>query len=80
MQHRRQRTSRTCRVSPRCSIATRARPHTASADTRHSFAQRHADAGIPVDVLAELMDHESFETTRTYYASRKYGCGKRWSA
>ena len=24
---------------------------------RHSYAQRHADAGVPVDVLKELMDH-----------------------
>ncbi|MEV8529879.1 site-specific integrase [Streptomyces sp. NPDC052000] len=34
---------------------------------RHSFAQRHADSGVPIDVLAELMDHDSFETTRGYY-------------
>ncbi|MFG2886666.1 tyrosine-type recombinase/integrase [Streptomyces sp. NPDC048297] len=34
---------------------------------RHSFAQRHADAGVPVDVLAELMEHENYQTTRTYY-------------
>ncbi|MGW4784975.1 tyrosine-type recombinase/integrase [Streptomyces sp. NPDC004230] len=34
---------------------------------RHSYAQRHADAGVPIDALAELMDHESLETTRTYY-------------
>ncbi|MGA4844728.1 tyrosine-type recombinase/integrase [Streptomyces sp. G45] len=34
---------------------------------RHSFAQRHADAGVPIDVLAELMDHDSYETTRSYY-------------
>ena len=24
---------------------------------RHSYAQRHADAGVPIDVLAELLDH-----------------------
>ncbi len=24
---------------------------------RHSYAQRHADAGVPVDVLKELLDH-----------------------
>ncbi|MFI6808957.1 hypothetical protein ACIBO6_28780 [Streptomyces luteogriseus] len=24
---------------------------------RHCYAQRHADAGVPVDVLQELMDH-----------------------
>ncbi|MFE2868811.1 tyrosine-type recombinase/integrase [Embleya sp. NPDC059259] len=34
---------------------------------RHSFAQRHADAGVAVDVLAELMDHDSLESTRVYY-------------
>ncbi|WP_345360582.1 tyrosine-type recombinase/integrase [Actinoallomurus liliacearum] len=34
---------------------------------RHSYAQRNADAGVPIDVLRELMDHESFETTRWYY-------------
>ncbi|MEJ8652672.1 tyrosine-type recombinase/integrase [Streptomyces sp. MS1.AVA.3] len=34
---------------------------------RHSFAKRHADAGVPIDVLAELMDHDSFQTTRIYY-------------
>ena len=30
---------------------------------RHSYAQRHADAGVPVDVLKELMDHASVTTT-----------------
>ena len=34
---------------------------------RHTYAQRHADAGVPVDVLAELMDHRSLDTTRGYY-------------
>jgi integrase len=34
---------------------------------RHTYAQRHADAGVPVDVLAELMDHRSLNTTRGYY-------------
>ena len=24
---------------------------------RHTYAQRHADAGVPIDVLAELLDH-----------------------
>jgi integrase len=32
-------------------------------DLRHSYAQRHADAGTPVDVLRELMDHKSVQTT-----------------
>ncbi|OXY86781.1 transposase [Streptomyces diastatochromogenes] len=34
---------------------------------RHSFAQRHADAGVPIDVLAELMDHDNYQTTKTYF-------------
>jgi integrase len=36
---------------------------------RHSYAQRHADAGTPVDVLCELMDHRSLDTTRGHYRS-----------
>ena len=34
---------------------------------RHSFAQRHTDAGTPVDVLRELMGHRSMTTTQIYY-------------
>jgi hypothetical protein len=34
---------------------------------RHSYAQRHADAGVPVEVLAELMSHRKLETTSGYY-------------
>ena len=34
---------------------------------RHTYAQRHADAGVPVDVLAELMDHRTLNVTRRYY-------------
>lgn len=34
---------------------------------RHSYAQRHADAGVPVDVLRDLMDHKSISTTMGYY-------------
>ena len=48
-------------------IATREAPHTGSADTRHCYAQRHADAGVPIDVLAELLDHRSYSMTRRYY-------------
>lgn len=35
---------------------------------RHAYAQRHADAGVPVDVLKELMDHVSVTTTMGYYS------------
>jgi len=34
---------------------------------RHSYAQRHADAGVAVEVLRELMDHRSTEVTQGYY-------------
>jgi len=34
---------------------------------RHSYAQRHADAGVPIDVLADLLDHRSYTVTRGYY-------------
>jgi integrase len=34
---------------------------------RHSYAQRHADNGTPVDVLRQLMDHSSIQTTGGYY-------------
>ncbi|WP_328863945.1 hypothetical protein [Streptomyces virginiae] len=34
---------------------------------RHSYAQRHADANIPIDVLKELMDHKSADTPGRYY-------------
>jgi integrase len=34
---------------------------------RHTYAQRHADAGVPVDVLRELMGHKVMDTTRRYY-------------
>ncbi|MFF1344245.1 tyrosine-type recombinase/integrase [Streptomyces sp. NPDC058290] len=34
---------------------------------RHCYAQRHADAGVPPDVLKELMDHRAITTTQGYY-------------
>lgn len=34
---------------------------------RHSYAQRHADAGVAVEVLRELMSHRKLETTGGYY-------------
>ena len=40
---------------------------------RHTYAaaQRHADAGVPIDVLAELLDHRSLNVTRGYYNPRE---------
>lgn len=34
---------------------------------RHSYAQRHADAGVPIDVLRELMDHTTMDATKRYF-------------
>ena len=34
---------------------------------RHAYAQRHADNGVDIEILSELMDHRSIETTRGYY-------------
>jgi len=34
---------------------------------RHTYAQRHADAGVPIDILAELLDHRNLNVTRGYY-------------
>jgi len=34
---------------------------------RHSYAQRHADAGVSPDVLRELMGHRTMQTTQLYY-------------
>ena len=34
---------------------------------RHTYAQRHADAGVAVDVLSQLLDHRTLEVTRRYY-------------
>ncbi|MFE4861175.1 hypothetical protein [Streptomyces sp. NPDC056670] len=34
---------------------------------RHTYCQRHADAGVPPDVLRELMDHRVLDTTQACY-------------
>lgn len=34
---------------------------------RHTYAQRHADAGVAIDVLAELLDHRNLNATQGYY-------------
>jgi hypothetical protein len=34
---------------------------------RHSYAQRHADAGVGVEILKELMDHKDISATQGYY-------------
>jgi len=47
---------------------------------RHTYAQRHVNAGTPVEVLKELMGHEKLDTTSGYYrisAERKRSAVKR---
>ena len=34
---------------------------------RHCYAQRHADRGTPIEVVAALMGHNNLSTTRCYY-------------
>lgn len=34
---------------------------------RHTYAQRHADAGVAIDVLSALLDHRTLDVTRRYY-------------
>jgi site-specific recombinase XerD len=34
---------------------------------RHSWAQRHADSGTQIEVLAELLDHEGLDSVGAYY-------------
>lgn len=34
---------------------------------RHSYAQRHADAGVSVEILQVLMDHKDMAVTQGYY-------------
>jgi integrase len=65
--HDRRSASQPPRRESATSNATRTRPHTVSAETSHTYAQRHADAGVPVDVLRELLDHDAMDTTRIYY-------------
>ena len=40
---------------------------------RHTKAQRHADAGVAVDVLAMLLDHDTLEATRGYHRVKVSG-------
>ncbi len=44
---------------------------------RHTYAQRHADAGVPIDVLAELLDHRNLNVTRCQSGSAKTAAVRR---
>lgn len=49
-----------------CSIATRGHPHTASADTSHTFGTRLINRDVPQEVVRVLLDHSSGEMTAHY--------------
>ncbi|HUK71147.1 MAG TPA: hypothetical protein VLW50_20675 [Streptosporangiaceae bacterium] len=41
-----------------------------------THAQRHADAGVPIDVLRDLMNHTDFDVTRRYEERRREAVDK----
>ena len=43
---------------------------------RHTFAQRHADAGVAVDVLAMLLDHDRWKPPEATTGSSRTGCAR----
>ncbi|MGW3627085.1 tyrosine-type recombinase/integrase [Streptomyces sp. NPDC000880] len=49
-----------------CSIATRDRPHTTSADTRHSRLTHAAEKGASTPVLMKLSGHTSLRSLAKY--------------
>ncbi len=59
------------RLAPRASHLTGSRnarrPGASQDQVQITYAQRHADAGVPIDVLAELLDHRNLNVTRRYY-------------
>ncbi|MGA5364017.1 tyrosine-type recombinase/integrase [Streptomyces purpurascens] len=49
-----------------CSIATRFRPHTVSADTRHCCAMPLLQAGVDTTVIALWLGHAGVRSTDAY--------------
>ncbi|MCX4799771.1 tyrosine-type recombinase/integrase [Streptomyces sp. NBC_01242] len=47
-------------------MTTRSHPHTASADTRHSYATALLDQGVPLADVQDAMGHADPRTTRRY--------------
>lgn len=43
---------------------------------RHTYAQVRADAGVPIEVLQKLMDHEQIGTTRGYFVVKQDRLGQ----
>ncbi|MFD5935720.1 tyrosine-type recombinase/integrase [Streptomyces sp. NPDC060333] len=51
-----------------CSIATRGHPHTASADTRHSYVTHSIEDGVDPKFIQEQVGHLYASTTALYTA------------
>ena len=51
---------RRCRSCAPATASSSTRPRSCPTPTGTRYAQRHADAGVPIDVLAELLDHRSY--------------------
>ncbi|WP_124393149.1 tyrosine-type recombinase/integrase [Rhodococcus wratislaviensis] len=68
--HTRPPASRTPRRESSTSNATPTRPHTATADTSHTFATRLLRGidcdPVPIDVVQSLLGHASINSTRIY--------------
>nr|WP_260933180.1 tyrosine-type recombinase/integrase [Mycolicibacterium llatzerense] len=64
--HKLQSLSRTRRREMPTSIATRTPPHTAFADTSHSYATRLINNDVPQEVVRRLLDHTSHTMTARY--------------
>ena len=52
-------------------IATRTRPHTGSADRRHSVATRWLRDGVSIEVVSKLLGHSSVTTTSAIYGKSR---------
>lgn len=55
-------------AKPRCSIATRTPPHTATAGTSRLFATDAVTGGLPVHIAARVLGHHNLSTTQSYLA------------
>jgi len=53
-------------VNPPCSIATRTRLHTLSAETRHAFITEAISNGMPPHICQLLADHKEINVTMNY--------------
>ncbi len=67
MQHNRPAVPRKPARRSTSSIATRSHPHTASAETSHSFVSLMSTSGVPVEEIARLAGHASSRTTEVVY-------------